>query len=89
MFVYGLFNLGCGSIIVAFHNVWSGPAAVVTVYGWGLVLYKGLFTLLAPQLHLRGLERKRLSPERAWLAVVGGTFLLALSSMFWYVVFTR
>jgi hypothetical protein len=29
MFVYGLCNLGCGSIIVAFHNVWTGTAAVV------------------------------------------------------------
>jgi hypothetical protein len=48
MFVYGLFNLGCGSIIVGFHYVWTGPAAVVTVFGWGLVLYKGLFTLLVP-----------------------------------------
>ena len=31
MFVYGLFNLGCGSIIVAFHNLWTGTATVVTL----------------------------------------------------------
>jgi hypothetical protein len=61
-----------GSIIVAFHNVWTGTAAVVTAFGWGLVLYKRLFTLLVPQVSLRGLERKRLSPERAWLIVLVG-----------------
>jgi hypothetical protein len=44
----------------------------VTAFGWGLVLYKRLFTLLVPQVSLRGLERKRLSPERAWLVVLGG-----------------
>jgi hypothetical protein len=89
MFVYGLFNLGVGSIIVAFHNVWTGPATVVTVFGWGLVLYKGLLTLVAPQVVLRGFERKRLSPERAWWVVTAGVGMVALSVLFGYVVFSQ
>lgn len=87
VFVYGLFNLGFGSLIVAFHNVWTGPAAVVTVVGWGLVLHKGLRILVLPQSSLRGLEL--VSLERAWLCRVAGVFLVALSLLFWYVVFTR
>ena len=46
-----------GPIIVAFHNVWTGTAAVVTAFGWGLALHKGLFTVLVPQVSLRGLDR--------------------------------
>jgi hypothetical protein len=54
LFVYGPFKLGCGLIMVAFHNVWTRTAAVVTAFGWGLVLYKGFFTSVAPQVSCEG-----------------------------------
>ena len=38
-----------GLLIAAFHPVWSGPALLVTLLGWGLVL-KGTIYFVWPQL---------------------------------------
>lgn len=86
VFVNGLLSLGFGSFIVAFHNVWEGLPTVLTVVGWAQVL-KGLVSLVLPQVAMRGLTR--VSPDRAWEFVVGGFLSLALSAVFWYLVFTR
>lgn len=47
----GFFTLNFGAIIVAFHNVWHGPAMVLTLIGWAQVL-KGIGRFVAPQLAL-------------------------------------
>lgn len=41
-----LINTTVGSVIVALHQVWTGPAIVLTLYGWALVLKSviGLWT---------------------------------------------
>jgi hypothetical protein len=88
LFVYGPFKLGCGLIMVAFHNVWTRTAAVVTAFGWGLVLYKGFFTSVAPQSPTRVGAGATVARTRL-VSCVGGRGLVALSSVFWYVVFTR
>jgi hypothetical protein len=39
----GLVHLPLGAFIIAFHNVWHGIPAVVTVIGWGLVLKSTIY----------------------------------------------
>ena len=41
-----LLNTTAGGVIVALHQVWTGPAIVLTLYGWALVLKSvvGLWT---------------------------------------------
>jgi hypothetical protein len=81
-FIEGFFLLNFGAIIVAFHNVWHGPAVVLTVIGWAQVV-KGTGRFLAPQLALRVMQRA--TPERAWYFQVGGVIALGLSGFLWWV----
>jgi hypothetical protein len=84
--VNGLLSLGFGSIVVAFHNVWTGLPVVLTIVGWAHVA-KALLIFVAPQLGMRSLER--VSPERAHELVVAGAVLLSLSALMWYLVLAR
>lgn len=77
----GFLCLTFGGIIVAFHNVWRGPAIVLTLVGWGQVL-KAIIRFIAPELALRGMTR--ITPERAWLFQAGGVFALELSGFIWW-----
>ena len=45
--VNGLMTLWFGAFVVAFHNVWSGPAMIVTLVGWAQLL-KGAAHLCIP-----------------------------------------
>ena len=47
-------HLPLGLLIVAFHNVWSGPGIAFTLIGWALLL-KGTLHLLFPLLAVRSL----------------------------------
>jgi hypothetical protein len=47
-------HLPLGLLIVAFHNVWDGPAIIFTLIGWALTL-KGTLHLLFPLLSVRAL----------------------------------
>jgi uncharacterized membrane protein len=84
VFLEGFLLLNFGAIIVAFHNVWQGPALVLTLVGWAQVL-KGLGRFVAPQIGLRVIQR--ITPERAWHFQVGGVFALLLSGFLWWVRF--
>ena len=86
VFVNGLMSLGFGSIVVAFHNVWSGLPMVLTIVGWAHVA-KALLIFVAPGLGMRSLER--VSPERAHELAAAGAVLLALSALMWYLVLAR
>ena len=86
VFVNGFLSLGFGSLIVAFHNVWEGLPAVLTVFGWAQVS-KGLVSFVFPQVAMRSLAR--VSPDRAREFVAGGVLFLALSALFGYLAFTR
>ncbi len=74
-FINGFLSLGMGSIIVALHNVWSGPPIVLTLCGWAWVA-KGVFALALPEKGLRSMERAIAMPERKW--VVAGVLLILL-----------
>ena len=86
VFVNGFLSLGFGSVIVAFHNVWSGLPMILTLIGWAQVL-KALLSFVAPRLAMRSLERVR--PERAWEFAAPGVLLLGLGAMLWYLALSR
>ena len=80
-FFEGFLVLSFGAIIVSFHNVWEGPALVLTLIGWAQVI-KGAIRFLAPEVALKIMAR--LSPERAWQFQAAGVFSLAVSGfLFW------
>jgi hypothetical protein len=81
-FLEGFLLLSFGSVIVAFHNVWSGPAVVLTLVGWTQVL-KGAVRFIAPDVALRVM--RRVSHDRAWHFQAGGVFALLLSAYLWWV----
>jgi hypothetical protein len=84
VFFEGFLLLSFGAIIVAFHNVWQGPALLLTLIGWAQVL-KAVVRFLAPQVALRVLQR--VTPERAWYFQVGGVVALLISGFLWWVRF--
>lgn len=73
VFAVGFMTLWFGSIIVAFHNVWSGPPAVLTFIGWAQV-FKGALYFIFPSVGLKMLGQ--VSEDRAHHFVIGGVFLL-------------
>lgn len=83
-FLEGFLLLNFGAIIVAFHNVWRGPALVLTLIGWAQVL-KGAGRFLAPEVGLRAMQRATL--ERAWYFQIGGVIALLLSGFLWWLRF--
>ena len=86
VFVNGFLSLTFGSLIVAFHNVWTGLPIVLTLMGWAQVI-KALVSFVMPQWGMRGLER--VSYDRTREFVVGGVVFLALSALMLYIVLTR
>jgi hypothetical protein len=81
VFVVALLNLIFGSIIVAFHNVWSGTPLVLTLWGWANVL-KALLYFTFPAIGLRRLQA--LSHERANLVAASGILLLLVAGVISY-----
>ena len=80
-FAVAILNLIFGSIIVAFHNVWSGIPLVLTVWGWANVA-KALLYFTFPAFGLRRLQF--LSHERANLVAVGGILFLLVAGVLSY-----
>lgn len=85
-FFNGGLSLLPGAAFVAAHPVWSGPAAVLTVFGWLLVL-KGSLCLLAPSVALWGMGRAGAGQGKKFVA--GGCLLLALAGVLGYVLWTN
>jgi hypothetical protein len=77
-FINAWIHFPLGALIVAFHNVWHGIPAVLTVLGYAWVI-KGFIYFVFPLYGLRGMERLRL--DRAWYFVVGGTMIVALGGL--------
>ena len=78
VFAYGFLTLWFGSIIVAFHNVWTGIPAVLTFVGWAQ-LFKATLYFTAPSFGAR--RMKMVSVERAWVFVRAGGVLLVLAGL--------
>ncbi len=79
--VVGFISLGFGSIIAAFHPVWSGVPLVLTLLGWSQVL-KGLIYLSFPAVGLKKLHF--VSLERSKIFIVPGVgFLVFAAVLLW------
>ena len=81
VFLNGMLSLMVGSIIVSLHNVWSGPAMLVTLIGWAQVI-KGLVSLTVPSIGLN--KMMRVSMERAYEFQVAGAVFLVLCAVIAY-----
>ncbi|MEE9578362.1 MAG: hypothetical protein V3W24_02215 [Gemmatimonadota bacterium] len=81
VFVVGFMSLAFGSLIVAFHNVWSGLPIVLTILGWTQVL-KGLVYFTFPSYGLRKLGI--VDVERARMFVWPGLGLLVIAALLGY-----
>lgn len=81
VFVVAFLTLSFGSIIAAFHNVWSGVPAVLTFFGWAQVL-KALIYFVFPSFALRRIAM--VPPEKANRFAYGGVILVALAGLFIY-----
>lgn len=78
VFVVAFLSLGFGSIIAAFHPVWSGVPLVLTLLGWAQVL-KGLIYLCVPSYGLKKLSL--VSLDRSRLFIIPGIVLLGLAGL--------
>ena len=63
-------------IIVALHQVWSGPGILLTIYGW-LLLIKCIISVLVPQIGLRSLA---LAQKGDTSFIVAGAMLIAVGA---------
>lgn len=86
VFANGFLSLWFGSMIVAFHPVWSGLPIVVTLLGCAQVL-KGCVAFVLPQISMRGMAR--VSPDRRHEFVAAGAVFLVFSGFCWYLVLAR
>jgi hypothetical protein len=78
VFVNAMLSLLVGSIIVAFHNTWTGIPALLTFIGWAQVT-KGLISLVAPAVGMKGISR--MTMDRAWEIQAGGAVFLVVSAL--------
>jgi len=76
VFAIAFLTLWFGTIIVAFHNVWTGLPIVLTLVGWAQVV-KATIYFLFPGFGLKQMERVTL--ERAWFFIPGGAVFVALA----------
>lgn len=80
LFMWGIFALLIGAVIVVFNNVWtSGLTLIVTILGW-LALIKGTFILLLPGA-AASLYKKY---GKSGLLVVAGVVMVALGLVLLY-----
>ncbi len=63
-------------LIVSLHQVWHGPAIVVTIYGW-LLLAKVMVSMLVPEIGLRSLAMASKGPRSF---VIAGCALLVIAA---------
>lgn len=75
-FANGMITLFMGSLIVSFHNVWTGAPVVLTLIGWGFIL-KAAAIFVYPEWNLRSMKKVENSPGLKFR--IAGTALLGLS----------
>ena len=78
IFVHGFLSLGFGSIILAFHPVWSGLPLLLTILGC-LYLVKATLCFVVPATQERSLAR--VAPERAREMVGVGVVYVAIAGV--------
>ena len=77
-FANGFMSLAFGSMVVAFHQVWSGLPMVLTIVGV-LNLVKAAMCFLMPDLALRSMGRVSLARSRQFIGA--GVVALAMAAV--------
>ena len=54
-FANGFITLIMGTLIVAFHNIWTGVPVILTLIGWGYIL-KSTIIFVHPEWNLRSMK---------------------------------
>ena len=80
-FANGFLSMMMGTLIVAFHNVWSGFPMVVTLLGWSMVL-KATVTFVFPEAGLRSMASVGLENSRRFQ--IPGAIMIAVSAALGY-----
>ena len=80
-FANGFLSLFTGSLIVAFHPVWSWPGIVLTVIGYAMVL-KATVIFARPDWGLASMGR--VTPETSRKLVFAGVLFIAVSGLLGY-----
>ena len=83
VFANAFLSLWFGSIVVVFHNVWSGWPIILTVIGWAQLIKAGI-GFVAPAISMRGMQR--VSLERAWEFQAAGVIFIVLSGAMAYLL---
>jgi hypothetical protein len=78
VFANAFLSLIFGSIVVAFHNVWTGIPLILTLLGWAQVL-KAFVYFVFPAYGLRKMQIP--SPERSHLFIAPGVLFLVLAGL--------
>jgi hypothetical protein len=79
--VHGFLSLGFGSMIVAFHRVWSGIPAVLTILGC-IYLLKAVLCFVFPTTQMRSLGL--VSHDRLWGLRVAGVVFVGVAGLLSY-----
>jgi len=82
-FANGFLALFTGSLIVAFHNVWSWPGVLLTAIGYSMLL-KSAVAFVRPDWGLASMARVTLDTSRKFVFV--GVMLVALAGFLGYSV---
>jgi uncharacterized protein YjeT (DUF2065 family) len=85
-FINAWIHFPLGALIVAFHNVWHGIPAILTVLGYAWVI-KGFVYFVFPRHGLKVMAQVRL--ERAWHFVLGGIVIVALGGLLLFSLISR
>ena len=80
-FVNGFLSLVFGSIIVAFHPVWSGIPLILTILGWAQVL-KSFLIFVVPGYAEKSLEKAPIDRPRVF--IFPGILFLLLAGLLLY-----
>ncbi|MDX2221212.1 MAG: hypothetical protein SFV21_00605 [Rhodospirillaceae bacterium] len=79
--VHGLAVGALGAAVVVVHNVWSGPATVLTLAGW-LMLAEGALCLAAPRLGLTAMVASDGTMRRRTV-IATGALSLVVAGVLW------
>lgn len=85
-FINAFIHFPLGALIVAFHNVWQGIPAILTIMGYGLVL-KGFINFVFPRFGLKTLHW--ISLEKAQKFVIAGFLLVGIACLLLYSLLKR
>ena len=77
-FANGMITLLMGSLIVSFHNVWTGIPIILTLIGWGYVL-KATIVFVNPEWALRSMKSVENAPQIKFRIAGIGLMVIALT----------